>query len=326
MSIFALFYLAKRISQEDTVKRIVALLLVVAMSAMLFACGGMPTSITTATTAQSTANSSATKNPDVTPAEPVTPYADIDFFDGEIFDNKNKIALELQPMGSLESICIEEKSMKFMGKEKVLSVLSVKAVGAKAKGVFTEITNSTSFDKFVAENGGFSVEVFYLDNSTVGANRGIVCCTESIGGDSKRSGWGIAESASGAPYFITGHTAENIYSSVYAHEASKEEPVHIVGVYNAETKRNAIYVNGSLVSSDSAAGEFTSADKIDVYEGFNMANVFYIGADPSGAGKKAEKCDFPSNNLTVIDVKFYACALTDADVKAAFTKSASVFD
>ena len=57
-----------------------------------------------------------------------------------------------------------------------------------------------------------------------------------------------------------------------------------------------------------------------------MATAFYIGADPSSAEGKPEKCDFPSNDLTVLDVKFYACALTEAEVKAAFLKSASVFE
>ena len=100
----------------------------------------------------------------------------------------------------------------------------------------------------------------------------------------------------------------------------------MVGVYNAITKRNAIYVNGSLVSSDSAAGDFTSANKTDVYGGFNMANAFYIGADPSATPNKAEQCDFPSNNLTVIDVKFYMGALSGAEVSAVFAESAKLFD
>jgi hypothetical protein len=255
----------------------------------------------------------------------VSPYADIDFFGGNIEDNKGKIALEVQPAGSPESVTIEEKIIEFAGKEKSIPVLCIRALGARVKGVFSDFENNTEFDAFVAENGGFSIEVFYLDNSTTSANRGIVCSTESIGGDAKRSGWGIAENAGGAPYFITGHTAENVYSSVYAQEAPQDEPVHVVGVYNSALKRIAIYVNGTLVSSDSAAGAFTSANKTEAYEGFNMANIFYIGADPSASAGKAEKCDFPTNDLTVIDVKFYACALSESEVKSAFAKSAKVF-
>lgn len=304
-------------------KRIVALLLIIAMSAMLIACDGGPAS---SATTQSTASYATTKAPDVTVGKPVTPYADIDFFGGEIEDNKGKLMLEMQPAGSPESICIEEKNVRFMGKEKVLPVLSVKAAGAKVKAVFSDIEDAVSFDDLVNVSGGFSVEVFYLDNSTVSANRGIVCSTESIGGDSKRSGWGIAESASGAPYFITGHTEQNEYSSVYAPVASADEPVHVVGVYNAETKRNNIYVNGTLVSSDSAAGNFTSADKMDVYGDFNMANVFFIGADPSATKNKAEACDFPSDDLMVIDVKIYFGALDGDQVKSAFAECIKGFN
>ncbi len=307
-------------------KRIVALLLILAMSAMLFSCGGAYVTSDTSRSAESTGAPSNTKNPDVPVQSAVSPYADIDFFGGKIEDNKGKITLEMQPAGLPESVSVKEKNIVFAGGEKSLPVLCIRAVGARVKGVFSEFENNAEFDAFVADNGGFSIEVFYLDNSTTGASRGIVCSTESIGGDSKRSGWGIAESAAGKPYFITGHTAENVYSSVYAAEAPQDEPVHVVGVYNSASKRIAIYVNGTLVSSDSAAGAFTSANKTDVYGGFDMATAFYIGADPSSVEGKPEKCDFPTNDLMVLDVKFYACALTEAEVGTAFAKSASVFE
>ena len=303
-------------------KRLVALLMLFAVSAMLFACGAsaLPE------TGQSQVSTVASAMPETPKADLATPYADIDFFGGEIKDNKGVVSLEIKNGGVAENAYIATVPINFMGKQKKLPVLCIKKSGSWVKGVFSEFENNTEFDAFVADNGGFSIEVFYLDKSTTNANRGIVCSTESIGGDNKRSGWGIAENAGGAPYFITGHSAENAYSSVYASSLPDEEPIHVVGVYNAATRRNAIYVNGSLVSLDSAAGAFTSADKTDVYEGFNMANVFYIGADPSGLPGKAERCDFPTNDLAVIDVKFYACALTEGEVKAAFAESASVFE
>ena len=304
-------------------KRVVALLVITAMSAMLFACGSQDA---VSTTEYVTADSSATASiPGVNAADYVTPYADIDFSGGEITEQKGVISLEIKNGSVDKSVYIEELPVKFLGREEKLPVLCIKSTDAWVKGVFSEFENNLEFYAFVAEKGGFSVEVFYLDNSTTAANRGIVCATESIGGDAKRSGWGIAENVSGAPYFITGHSAENEYSSVYASAVSDDEFVHVVGVYNGETKRNAIYVNGTLVSSDSAAGAFTSANKTEVYENFNMANAFFIGADPAGSSGKADKCDFPSNDLMVLDVKFYACALTDANVKAAFAQSAKIF-
>jgi hypothetical protein len=291
---------------------------------MLFACGNAATSPATSGTTATTAATGLPK-PGV---NTVAPYADIDFYrgesGGEIKDNKGVITLEIKDCGE-KTAYVEETPVKFMGVERTLPALKITKAGAWVKGTFSEFENNEKFDAFVARNGGFSIEVFYLDNSTTSANRGIVCSTESIGGDAKRSGWGIAENAGGAPYFITGHSAENEYSSVYASAAYDEELVHVVGVYNARTKRNAIYVNGTLVSSDSAAGAFTSANKTEAYEGFNMANIFYIGADPSASAGKAEKCDFPTNDLTVIDVKFYACALSESEVKSAFAKSAKVF-
>ena len=306
---------------EDTVKKIVAMLVLIAVSAMLFACDSPGASTTT----QSTIGTTDTGLPDISAGEPVTPYADIDFSDGGIIDKNGVITLEIKKGATEEGAYVEKIPVHFKGIEKVLPVLCIKEESAWVKGTFSEFEDNTEFDAFVAEKGGFSIEVFYLDNSMTEANRGIVCSTESVGGDSKRSGWGIAETAHGAPYFITGHAAENEYSSVYAAKASEEDFVHVVGVYNGKAKRNAIYVNGSLVSSDSVAGAFTSANKLDIYENFNMATVFYIGADPAASPGKEHECDFPANDLMVLDVKFYSCALDEAQVKAVFAESIKAF-
>jgi hypothetical protein len=220
---------------------------------------------------------------------------------------------------------VETVSVDFCGYNKTLPALRIKNTGTWIKAVFSDIKSAAELDAFVEESGGFTVEAFYMDNSSTGANRAIVCCTESIGGDARRSGWGIAENTDGKPYFITGHTSENAYSSVYANAAPAEEAIHVVAVYNAETLRNAIYINGELVSSDNAAGKFTAADKTEVYEGFNMGNVFYIGADPSASAGRKEHCDFPSSDLTVIDVKLYSKALTSGEVKAAYNSALELF-
>jgi hypothetical protein len=312
---------------EDNVKKFVALLVLLAMAAAMFACTNASAHGTTAgSTASQTGGMFSTAKPTVPNGDLATPYADIDFLYGVLKDSKGVVTLTINNEGEADAASIEKVKAKFMGKEKLLPVLSIKKAGSWVKGEFSEFENGAEFDAFVAENGGFSAEVFYLNNSATGANCGIVCSTESIGGDGKRSGWGLAESADGAPYFITGHADENVYSSVYASPASAEEFVHVVGVYNAETRRISIYVNGALVSSDSAAGKFTSANKTEAYEGFNMATVFYIGADPSASSGKPEKCDFPADDLMVLDVKFYACALTGEQVKAAFAQSAKFFD
>lgn len=299
-------------------KKIVALLIIIAMSAMLFACGNAAVGGTTASTATESPQSSTTFTLTAPGAKAPEPYADIDFVNGAVADSKGKILLEIKTNGTAQAASTEEISVDFMGYKKTFSVLRIKNTGTWVKGVFSDMNGASEMDAFVEESGGFTVEAFYVDNSDTGANRGIVCCTESVGGDGKRSGWGLAESAEGKPYFITGHTSENVYSSVYGAKASETEPVHVIAVYDAVSMRNSIYVNGNLVSSDRAAGRFTSANKTEACEGFEMGNAFYIGADPTGAAGKKEMCDFPSNDLTVLDVKFYNRALTAGEVSAVF--------
>ncbi len=303
-------------------KKAVALLLLAAMVAMLFACGAGASGITSDATS---GTSAVTTSKVEMPTDPTEPYADIDFTEGVVSEKNGKISLEIKTNGQAAAATVKEVTLSFEGYKKTLSALCIENVGTWVKGTFNEMENSAAMDAFVAEAGGFSVEVFYLDNSTTGFTRGIVCSTESIGGDAKRSGFGIAENASGEPYFITGHSAENEYSTVTAYKASETEPVHVLAVYNGETRRNSIFVNGTLVSSNSAAGAFTSAAKKEAYEGFEMGNVFYIGADPSATPNRTEKCDFPADNLIVLDVKFYDKALSAEEALAAYTAAIEIF-
>ncbi len=303
-------------------KKAVALLLLAAMCAVLFACGFGSAGGTSAPTGGTTASTTAKIDP---PADIPTPYADIDFADGEISEKNGKVSLEIKTNGEAAAATVKETEMEFGGRKKTFPALCIENVGTWVKGTFTELENSAAMDAFVAEAGGISIEVFYLDNSATGLARGIVCSTEAIGGDGKRSGFGIAEDAGGNPYFITGHTAENAYSTVTANKASETELVHVLAVYNGETRRNSIFVNGTLVSSDRAAGAFTSAAKKEAYEGFEMGNVFYIGADPSASPDKPEKCDFPADNLIVFDVKFYDKALSAEEARAVYNAAAEIF-
>ena len=301
-------------------KKAVALLLIAAMSAMLFACGAAEPAVTIPTTA----GTIATTEKPVLPADPIEPYADIDFEKSTVSEKNGVISLEIKTNGEADAATVKEVSLTFGENTKTLSALRIENTGTWVKGVFGEFENSADFDAFVAEAGGISIEVFYLDNSTTGLTRGIVCATESIGGDGKRSGFGIAETAGGEPYFVTGHPVKNVYSTVTANKASETEPVHVLAVYNAETVRNSIYINGALVSSDRAAGAFAAADKTEAYEGFNMGNVFYIGADPSALNEKPEKCDFPSNDLTVLDVKFYNRALSAEEAVVVYNTATEI--
>lgn len=345
-------------------KKFLALLLVVAMAAMMFACGNnnevttedtVTTNNTNATNATSATDATgATSATDATTTEPtktdttttegskatdapvvtdpvttapvvtpsgkyaVEPYSHITFQNGNIVDLKDVVEFEVKTANGATAATVENTEVTFGGKTKTVSALRIKNLGTWVKATLVEVNNADELNMLVSKNGGWTVEAFYLDNSTTNAVRGIVCVTESVGGDGKRSGWGLAEDASGKPYFITGHVAENAYSSAYASAAaSTTELVHVVGIYNGETKKVEIYVNGVLNASADAAGAFTAADKTEGNEKFNMGNVFYIGNDPTGATTKPNG-DFPANDLTIVDVKLYDKALSADEVKAIY--------
>ena len=176
------------------------------------------------------------------------------------------------------------------------------------------------------ENGGLTLEVLYIDNSSLNAVRGIVCCTESIenGRASTRSGWGIAED-NGKPYFIVGNSDSNTYISVYSQsEASKKELVHVVAIFDSVHEQISLYVNGALHSTKKTSGRFTSANKKEYFEKFNMANIFYIGSDPTAQNRPGG--DYPADNLTIADVKIYAKALSTHEAMLAYSQAVMMFD
>ncbi len=311
-------------------KKIIALLLVAAAAFMLFSCGNTtPAKQTTAVT-QSTSDTASIFNitsADVShPSIKLEPYANIDFINGTMIEENSVLTLEYKNMEGASPAAVEDTEVTLLGKTKTLPALRIKNTGAYVKATFNEFANAEDFDNFVNENGGLTIEVLYLDNSSLNTVRGIVCCTESLenGKASTRSGWGIAED-NGKPYFIAGNSDSNTYVSVYAQsEASQKELVHIVAIFDSAHEQISLYVNGALHSSKKTAGRFTSANKEEYFEKFNMANIFYIGSDPTA--QKRPEGDFPADDLTVADVKIYAKALSKNEALLAYSLAVMMFD
>ena len=310
-------------------KKTIALLLVVAAAFMMFSCGSAGTEQTTPTTQTTAATSASTEGTEDNLTWNITelaPYADIDFANGEMFEVNEVLTLEFKAAGAAAPATVEEAKVSFDGKSAEMTVLRITDAGAYVKATFSEFAGAKEFDSFVKENGGISIEAFYLDNSTGNTVRGIVCCTESVenGRASTRSGWGIAED-NGKPYFIAGNSQNNAYASVYAKEsASENELVHVIAIFDNANQKISLYINGVLQNAKASAGEFTSADKQEYFEKFNMANIFYIGSDPTGQNRI--NGDFPADDLPVADVKIYAKALSKDEVAYAYHLASSLFE
>jgi hypothetical protein len=247
-------------------------------------------------------------------------YADIDFLTGYMGDAYGKVNLEF--VGDNASVNTVEVTLN--GVTKTVPALTITKKGSWVKGTLSAFASNTEFDSFIKTAGGWSVEAFYV-NKTAGTT-GIVCVTEGNGKNGKQ-GWGLAEYYTGGklyPYFLTGYGAN--YSNMYDQRAfatDKTNLVHVVGVYDAVNMKNYVYVNGNLVKSITSGG-LKSANETEKYFGFNMYNVFYIGGDPT-VQTTADKCDYAASDLTVVDVRLYAGALTAEEVKTAYNMSIAPF-
>ena len=180
---------------------------------------------------------------------------------------------------------------------------------------------------------GFSIEAFYLDNSTSAS--AVFCMTE------KPNGFGIAHqkntntSQNNKPYFITGNGKtgknDNPWNAVYPTETiSDTELVHVVAVYNPTAKTHSIYINGKLSNTTTdvpcvkAATTTSSANTGNTV----MFNTFGLGGDLSPnavVNKKTYIGDFLATDMTIVDAKFYTCVLTAEQVAAAYKTATAGF-
>lgn len=237
---------------------------------------------------------------DKEPENPVLPeaYVDFDFQDGAVTDTKGNVTVEIKgAMVDTVDVTAGEKSA-------TMDALCVSESGEHVECTFNKLDTSDAF-KAWAENG-FSVEAFYVMGAK-GSIQGVVCGTES-------GGWGVAEDKTGTPYFITGYGDNKYNKGAYATEVSSTtDLVHVVAVYNFESKLNQIYIDGVLASSSTIEDGF--------YPGKDEAfNKFCLGADFMSEARVSDSAslDFPSPDMVMVDAKIYAAALNSAQVQTAY--------
>lgn len=229
------------------------------------------------------------------PAEPEV-YADVDFSAGSVTDSKGKAVL------TNHSAVISTVTLCHKGIEYSVPAAHLTGMNGYIEGKFKDITTSSSFQSFC--NLGFSVEALYVDRQAGSAVHGIFCATE-------KGGWGLANRATSAPYFIVGDVSSNKYKNVDASAVSTSELTHVVGVYDVATKNISIYVNGVLATSAAFNGPFYPGEG-------DTFNRFIIGGDTKPSVIAG---DFPPTDMYVVDAKFYSGALDAAAVEKAYTDS-----
>lgn len=219
-------------------------------------------------------------------------YVDLDFENGNITDSKNHVSI------TNKGAAVSKSEVRFDGKDYVANVLRA-SKGKYLICQFTELSTRESFSEWA--QSGFSVEAFYVMN-TKGTIQGIVCGTQN-------GGWGLAENASGIPYFITGGGTKYYNSAAYAkNAASTASLVHVVGVYDLGEGKCNIYINGALSTTVSINTNFITGEG-------DTFNRFCIGDDikPGNVGG-----DFPTSGMTMVDAKIYSAALNSEQVAKAF--------
>ena len=234
-------------------------------------------------------------------------YDDLDFTGTAIVSVKGKFTTSLA-----DGATIASESFTFAGKTKTLSALKVSAKGQYGLIKFKDYTAST-ITNFYNSATGFTVEAMFV-NKTPSGSQGVVCGTQNPGG------WGIAQS-NGTPYFFTyvGSSGGNIRLDATS-ATSTTELTHIVctTLYNSATNTTftAMYINGELVKSSSAANE------VGVHSDASIATSFCLGADISSGGAGN---DFQMTNCRITDVKFYASALNFKQVETAYSNAVAEF-
>ena len=279
-----------------------------------------PTTVTTATTA-STATTAAT--------EPVVPggvYVDLDFDYGNnaIVDKKGNVVCT--PVGNS---AVKEVDVIHNGSvlKKNALVINDPYKQSWVECTFTNISDHAQLNKLIEEAKGWTVEAFYRNANKANGILGIVCVTESTTTTNHAcQGWGLAE-YNGAPYFITGSGNRTWFSTDRnSFVTNTTDFYHVVGVYDVAAQTNSIYINGELKSSVTATsfaavdafGKDSTGEKV-----FNMGTGFFLGGEPSVS---ANTVDFPVSDLTVVDVKLYAGALTAREVAKAYAEIAAEFE
>ena len=237
------------------------------------------------------------------PSEPELPEAYADFeFAGEITDAKGNVTV------TNKGASVGKTSVTVNGETYETDALMVTESGQYVLCEFKNLTDAAAVKAWAEK--GFSVEAFYVMNSK-GDVQGIVCGTETVSGI--RGGWGIAENA-GKPYFIIGTTGAYCSGPTAGAVSSTSELVHVLAVYDFESKKQYLYINGTAVGSgQTISGSFVPA-------GNEACNRFCLGADYRAEVNVNDQysIDYLTQGMTMVDAKLYSQALTAEQVKAAY--------
>ncbi len=309
-------------------KKILVLFAVLLVAFMVFACGNNNTTTPAVTTPAATTPAKTTEATTVvtteatttvattTPVKPGDVYVDLDFDaeEGTMVDKMGNVTLKPHnDKAFVDSVTITHNGIDKEG----VPALTITETNSWVECTFTNLADYAQLNKFVEENKGWTVEAFYLNTDKKNIV-GIVCVTEGNVQEYGKQGWGLADNA-GNPYFIFGDGTNNWSTTGKAGVSSATEVCHVVAVYDATAKTNTVYLNGKAIKSVEAKG-FAAAQATSK-DGFVMGNGFFLGGDPTISTTAA--CDYPASDLTIVDVKIYAGALTAEKVAEAY-KAATV--
>lgn len=232
-------------------------------------------------------------------AKPTSVYADFDFTNGKVTDTKGNVAIQ-------NYATVATTEVKHGGKTASMDALVIKNTDQNVICTFNKITTADQMSTFA--EAGFSVEAFYVMGKKGDTVQGVICGTEA-------GGWGVAEDKTGKPYFITGIPGGKYNTGSYAKAASStEELVHVLAVYDFENKKQMIYVNGVLESTQTIQNSFGVGSE----KAFNM---FCLGADIRKDGTAG---DFLSPSMTMVDAKIYDGVLSADEVKTAYNNAVAL--
>lgn len=316
-------------------KKIIALLVVLALAFSFAACSGkgnnnttdstttegtqqtttttaaetstLPTTTTTTTTTTKETTTTApaivittTDSGKIEMPEGVKSVIDVTFADGKMTDACGTMSFELR-----NGAKIEKTTVKHKGNEYTVDALRVTSVGQSAMGTLNGSKTIASAQEFYGRD--FSFEAFYINNgrSTKNASA-VMCATEKVGSNS--CGVGIADDK-GSPYFCigAGRSYQFCRSGI---TIGTDELVHVIGVYDQTNSELRIYVNGNLANITAINGA-----KILAIQNDGLANQIGFGTDTSVS---TTSYDFPASEYTLVRANMYDAAVSDEQATAIY--------
>ena len=234
-------------------------------------------------------------------------YVHAVFMDGKVVDTNGNMSF-VPVNGSNEPI--DAEGMAALGNKIGDLEVNVMAGGEKkpltVKGAYIENTGAvrgtftgTRDEVNSVIGAGYTLEAVYMSTKTKSTGMGVFCGTDKFSG----SPYGIGLATKGFPYMC--NAGGNGWGIINGSKEIVGSLNHVLCVYDAESGKQTVYLNGKEVASGNAPGTPSISENA-------WGNQLLIGGDPNNG-----VVDFQAETMSVVTANIYKTAFQPKDVEKA---------